>query len=80
MSNVHFLHVARKAGRRRETALPDVPLADVVDIADYRDDAFESVEETAEERADRLEALMDELSHHLLMAIRTVKKAPGPKR
>jgi hypothetical protein len=71
-----MMHVARKAGRRREMPLPNVPLAGVVDIADYRDDA----EETAEERADRYEKVVNELAHYLLMSARAMKTLRERKR
>ena len=76
MNNVHMIGVPRKAGRRRERPLPDAPLADVVSLADRR----EAPEETAEDRADRYAKVMNELAHHLLMAVRALKSAPDSLR
>jgi hypothetical protein len=75
-SNVHFIGAPRKAGRRRERPLPDAPLADVLDLSTRREERSE----TAEEQIERFHKVIDEVSHHFLMAARALRSAPERTR
>lgn len=76
-SNVHMIGAPRRAGRRRERPLPDVPLADVLDLVARRRDERG---ETAEEQNERLHEAINQAAYHLLMAARALKAAPERTR
>ena len=69
-NNVHMIGTPRKAGRRRERPLPDVPLADVLSLASRRDEHSE----TAEERLRAYEAEVLVISRHLLGAVQSIRR------
>ncbi|MFK4442863.1 hypothetical protein ABH944_002972 [Caballeronia udeis] len=54
-SNVHIIGAPRKAGRRRERPIPNVPLAKVVSVVDRLERKKYLKPETAAEKALRLE-------------------------
>ena len=68
MNNVHMIGAPRKAGRRRERPLPDVPMADVISIRDRLRP------ETPEERLEAYETEVLAIARHLLGAIQAVKR------
>lgn len=66
MNNVHPIGVPRKAGRRRERPLPDVPIAPVVSLADHLQRRKLRKPETTTEKAQRLERAITAIAEHLL--------------
>lgn len=70
MNNVHaFASGKRTPGRRRARPMPGAPLANVFSMVERRQQVHR---ETPEEQVERLEAVIKEVSYHLLMAVRVI--------
>lgn len=70
MNNVHMIGVPRKAGRRRERPVPDVPIAPVLNLAEHLQHRKIRRPENAAEKAQRLERTITTIAEHLLQVTR----------
>ncbi|MFM0020887.1 hypothetical protein [Paraburkholderia azotifigens] len=68
--NVHELPVLRKRGRRRTNPIPGVPCAQVLNF-----DTHGAEVETAEQQVARMYEESKTMAYHLLMAVRSFKRA-----
>jgi hypothetical protein len=67
MADIHTLPVQRKRGRRRTNPKPGVPSAQVLN--------FDARVETAEQQVARMYEESRTMAYHLLMAVRSFRRA-----